>query len=61
MNEMFTGASTFSHYPKSWAVPENAKDMFVGTKVENISKQNPLKTVVKEQCYSDDEYSDDEE
>ena len=61
MKNMFKGASKFNHYPKTWGVPENSKDMFTGTKVENISKNKPLKTVFKEQFNNDDEDSDDEE
>ena len=45
MSNMFSGAVNFSHYPKSWIVPEGqCADMFKGTKVEDIAKKTLLKT-----------------
>ena len=45
MDGMFEDAANFSHYPKSWIVPDGlCRNMFKGTKVENIAKRNPLKT-----------------
>ena len=42
---MFSGATSFSHYPKSWVVPEGKSDnMFKGTKVEKLAIEKPLKT-----------------
>ena len=42
---MFMYASNFKHYPSSWVVSEGYSDnMFVGTQVENIANEKPLKT-----------------
>jgi hypothetical protein len=49
MDFMFKDASNFSHYPMSWIVP-SSKEMFVGTKVEQLSAEKPLKIVEKDAC-----------
>ena len=43
MRNMFKNASNYSYYPKSWVVPRNSYEMFVGTKVEDMAKKKPLK------------------
>ena len=56
MSLMFNEASSFSHYPVDWVVPaKGTKDMFVGTKVEQMAKDQPLKLVDKPECKYDDE------
>ena len=49
MDFMFKDASNFNHYPMSWIVP-SSKEMFVGTKVEQLSAEKPLKIVEKDAC-----------
>ena len=49
MDFMFKDASNFNHYPMSWIVP-SSKEMFAGTKVEQMSAEKPLKIVEKDAC-----------
>ena len=45
MTEMFKDAKSFNDYPESWIVPKDrSKNMFKGTKVEELAKEKPLKT-----------------
>ena len=49
MRGMFEGASAFSHYPQSWVVPKDySYDMFKGTPLEQLAKEQPLKTEERE-------------
>ena len=61
INKVVLASPQVKALSKSQSLKAEEIKKFVKSAQENISKQNPLKTVFKEQCYSDDEYSDDEE